>query len=157
VTNEVRRQRFEREARAVSVLSHPNICALYDVGEQDGVPFLVMEFVEGDSLASRLHRGPLPLKDVQRIGLEVADALDHAHRQHIVHRDLKPANIMLSPTGAKLLDFGLARLTDADVAHAASTAVHRVDTLTEEGAIVGTIQYMAPEQLEGGTIDARTD
>src|SRR5258707_1651876 len=115
VADPARRQRFEREARAVSSLSHPHICTLYDVGEQDGSPFLVMEYLEGEALASRLHRGPLPLKAAIRIGLEIADALDHAHRQRIIHRDLKPGNIMFTRDGsAKLLDFGLARLVNAE-------------------------------------------
>jgi eukaryotic-like serine/threonine-protein kinase len=156
VPTTARRQRFEREARAVSALNHPNICTLYDVGEQDGIPFLVMEFIDGESLAARLQRGPPQVKEAVRIAAEIADALDHAHRQHIVHRDLKPGNVMLSRTGAKLLDFGLARLTQPATV-SVSTAPGRVDTLTEDGVILGTVQYMAPEQLEGREADARTD
>jgi len=104
------RQRFEREARAVSSLNHPHICALFDVGRQDSTDFLVMEYLEGETLAHRLSRGPLPTEQVLRYGIEIADALDKAHRQGIVHRDLKPGNVMLAKSGAKLLDFGLAKL-----------------------------------------------
>jgi Tol biopolymer transport system component len=158
VADASRRQRFEREARAVSSLSHPHICTLYDVGEQDGSPFLVMEYLEGETLASRLHRGPLPLKEAIRIGLEIADALDHAHRQRIIHRDLKPGNIMFTRDGsAKLLDFGLARLVNAEPSATGVTVRDRDETLTEEGTILGTVQYMAPEQLEAREIGTRTD
>jgi serine/threonine protein kinase len=158
VGNLSRRQRFEREARTISHLSHPHICTLFDVGENDGSPFLVMEYLDGETLAARLQRGPVPSKDALRIGIEIADALDHAHRQRIVHRDLKPGNVMLTRTGAKLLDFGLARLADVDfMVQTGATLVGRVETLTEEGTIVGTVQYMAPEQLEARDTDARTD
>lgn len=105
----VRKQRFEREAKAISGLNHPNICTLYDVGSQDGVDYLVMEYVDGESLAQRLTKGPLPIEQLLKVGREIADALDKAHRSGIIHRDLKPGNIMLTKTGAKLLDFGLAR------------------------------------------------
>src|SRR5262245_35139137 len=154
-----RRQRFEREARAVSRLSHPHICALYDVGEQDNLHFIVMEYLEGETLSDRLRRGPLPINHALRYAIEVADALDHAHRQGIVHRDLKPANIMLTRAGAKLLDFGVARLQTTEVAAAGSLTAHVTQTqsLTEEGTILGTLQYMAPEQVEGRETDARTD
>jgi serine/threonine protein kinase len=154
-----RRQRFEREARAASRLSHPHICALYDIGEQDQVHFIVMEFLEGETLGERLRRGPLPLTQVLCRAIEIADALGHAHRQGIVHRDLKPANVMLTRTGAKLLDFGIARITESEVGEANSEASGVIDTqpLTEEGLILGTLQYMAPEQLEGQETDARTD
>ena len=145
-------QRFQREALAISKVSHPYICALYDVGEQGGVQFIVMEHLEGETLAQRLARGPLPLDQVLRLAIEIAGALDHAHRQGVVHRDLKPANIMLTKAGAKLLDFGIAAL-QGDIP--ASRAVDH--TLTEEGAILGTFQYMAPEQLEAKPIDARAD
>src|SRR5213078_3029122 len=104
------RQRFEREAKTISSLSHPHICALYDVGNQDGVEYLVMEYLEGETLADRLARGPLPLEQMLRFGIEIADALDKAHRQGIVHRDLKPGNVMLTKSGVKLLDFGLAKV-----------------------------------------------
>jgi Tol biopolymer transport system component len=149
------RQRFEREARAVSQLSHPHICALYDVGDEQGQPFLVMEYVEGETLARRLRRGPLPWHEVLRYAIEIVDALDHAHGAGVVHRDLKPSNIMLTRSGVKLLDFGLAQWRlepDAAAPRGAFT-----ETLTEDGAIVGTVQYMAPEQLEAKPADARSD
>jgi len=152
------RQRFEREARAVSALSHPNICALFDVGQQDGIDFLVMEFLEGESLAQRIAKGALPSEQLLRIAIEVADALDKAHRRGLVHRDLKPGNVMLTKTGAKLLDFGLAKSTGLGAAGAGLTASPTLSNpLTAEGAIVGTFQYMAPEQLEGKEADARSD
>jgi Tol biopolymer transport system component len=151
------RSRFEREARTISSLSHPHICTLYDIGHQDGVEFLVMEYLEGETLAQRLARGPLPLPDALRLGAAVADALDRAHRQGIVHRDLKPGNIMLTRAGAKLLDFGLAKLEPAPVAAAVQSLVTATTPLTERGSLIGTIQYMAPEQLEGREADARTD
>ena len=151
-------ERFEREAKVVSSLNHPHICSLYDVGEQAGVRFLVMELLEGETLAFRLTRGPLPLDEALRTAVQIADALSRAHRQGIVHRDLKPANIMLTRQGAKLLDFGLARI---DAAAPGSTALTLPPTqeraLTHAGTILGTFQYMAPEQLEGREADARTD
>jgi eukaryotic-like serine/threonine-protein kinase len=153
-----RQERFRREARAISSLTHPHICTLHDVGEQDGVGFLVMEHLSGETLAHGLLRGPLPLDDVLRIGAELADALDAAHRHGLTHRDLKPANVMLTPSGAKILDFGLAKWhgsnSDAAISAAAAT-VH--PTLTQVGTVVGTIQYMAPEQVEGKPADARSD
>jgi serine/threonine protein kinase/Tol biopolymer transport system component len=157
--NAVRRERLTREARAVSRLSHPHICPLYDLGEQNGLQFLVMEYLEGETLAQRLRRGALPIATVVRTAIEIADALDHAHQQGIVHRDLKPANIMLTHTGAKLLDFGLARFESADPVSAAAHGPRPTvtDGLTEEGAIVGTVQYMTPEQLEDRQVDSRTD
>src|SRR5467141_1329784 len=115
-----RRQRFEREAKAISCLSHPHICVLHDVGRHDGIDFLVMEYLEGETLADRLKKGALPLEQVLRYGVEIADALDKAHRQGIVHRDLKPGNVMLTKSGAKLLDFGLAKLRAPDAAESAS-------------------------------------
>ena len=157
LTNAARRQRFEREARAASTLNHPHICTVYDVGDHDGRPFLVMELIEGESLAQRLQRGPLAVDEAVRIGIEIAEALDHAHRRRIIHRDLKPANIMLAREGAKLLDFGLARVIEPEGVEIGSGAVPRLDTLTEDGTILGTVQYMAPEQLEGHSTDARTD
>jgi eukaryotic-like serine/threonine-protein kinase len=152
------RQRFEREAKTISQLSHPHICALYDVGNQDGVEYLVMEYLEGETLADRLARGPLPLEQMLRYGIEIADALDKAHRQGIVHRDLKPGNVMLTKSGVKLLDFGLAKaMAPASDAVALSSLPTREKELTAEGTILGTVQYMAPEQLEGKQADARTD
>jgi eukaryotic-like serine/threonine-protein kinase len=148
--------RFAREAKTISQFAHPHICTLYDVGSEDGVDYLVMEYLEGETLADRLERGPLPIEQVLRYGIEIADALERAHKAAIVHRDLKPGNIMLTRGGAKLLDFGLAK--EADVAGPISPSVStEKKTLTEEGTIVGTFQYMAPEQLEGGDVDARTD
>ncbi|MBI2214336.1 MAG: protein kinase [Acidobacteria bacterium] len=155
--------RFEREARVISSFNHPNICTLHDVGEKDGLGFLVMEYCEGESLASRLARGPLPLEQVLRIGTEIASALDRAHHGGIVHRDLKPGNIMLTKGGAKLLDFGLAKPSVAIGSGAHPSGPSLMDGATEqkpltaEGAIVGTFQYMAPEQLEGSDADARSD
>jgi eukaryotic-like serine/threonine-protein kinase len=151
------KQRFEREARAISSLNHPNICTLHDVGHQDGPDFLVMEFLEGETLADRLRKGPLPLDQVLKYGAQIADALDRAHRSGIVHRDLKPGNIVLAATGAKLLDFGLAK----PVCPLASGMTLTADTprvaMTEEGTIVGTFQYMSPEQVEGKELDGRSD
>ncbi|PYQ67390.1 MAG: hypothetical protein DMF54_04360, partial [Acidobacteria bacterium] len=155
------RQRFEREAKTISQLSHPHICALYDVGNQDGVEFLVMEYLEGEALSNRLVKGPLAFDQVLRYGLEIADALDRAHRQGVVHRDLKPANIMLTKSGVKLLDFGLAKMVAPAAARSgASLTTLPTQTgrdLTAEGTILGTFQYMAPEQLEGRDADARSD
>jgi Tol biopolymer transport system component len=151
------RTRFEREARAISALNHPNICTLHDVGHQDGVDFLVMEHLEGQSLAARLATGALPMDEVLKVGTQIADALDKAHRQGLVHRDLKPGNIMLTRSGAKLLDFGLARATVAGTTTDLSQSPTSTRALTTEGAIVGTFQYMSPEQLEGGEADARSD
>jgi dipeptidyl aminopeptidase/acylaminoacyl peptidase len=153
----VRKQRFEREAKTISSLNHPHICVLYDVGHQDGTDYLVMECVEGETLAKRLEKGPLPLEQVLKYGAQIADALDKAHRSGVVHRDLKPGNIMLALTGAKLLDFGLAK----PVSPLASGMTLTADTLrapmTEEGTIVGTFQYMSPEQVEGKELDGRSD
>src|SRR5713226_7778793 len=152
------RQRFEREARAVSALNHPHICTLHDVGSQDGTEFLVMEYLEGETLAARLEKGPLPLEQVLKVGIEVADALDKAHRQGIVHRDLKPGNVMLTKSGAKLLDFGLAKAAPPLAAGATLTAAAtRTTPVTQQGTIVGTFQYMSPEQVEGKEVDTRTD
>jgi Tol biopolymer transport system component len=153
------RDRLQREARAISALNHPHVCTLHDVGHHDGVDYLVMELLEGESLAERLERGALPLADVLRYGIEIAEALDQAHRLGIVHRDLKPGNVMLTRSGSKLLDFGLARSQrSAEPAAAGLAAMPTVDRpLTAEGTLVGTFQYMAPEQLEGLAADARTD
>lgn len=149
-------QRFEREAKTISQLNHPNICTLHDVGVDNGTSFLVMELLEGETLADRLTRGPLPLSDVVRYGAQIADALDRAHRAGIVHRDLKPANVMMTKPGAKLLDFGLAK-PSAMATNISGTRATEQKPLTQEGTIVGTFQYMAPEQLEGIDADARTD
>jgi Tol biopolymer transport system component len=156
------RQRFEREARTISQLSHPHICALYDVGQEGGVEFLVMELLEGETLADRLGRGALPMEQVLRFGIEIADALDKAHRQGIVHRDLKPGNVMLTKSGVKLLDFGLAKAIaplnrDSGLTSTPTLVGSASPNLTQEGTILGTFQYMAPEQLEGKDADARTD
>ena len=152
------RARFEREARAISQLSHPNICSLHDIGWQEDVDYLVMEYLEGETLAARLAKGPLPTTEVLRCGVEIANALDCAHRNGIVHRDLKPGNIMLTKGGAKLMDFGLARASASpSAAGALSESPTASSPLTAKGTIVGTFQYMAPEQLEGKEADARTD
>jgi Tol biopolymer transport system component len=153
------RERFEREARTIASLNHPHICTLFDTGRQDGIDYLVMEYLEGETLAHRLLKGPLPLEQVLRYAIEIADALDKAHRKGVTHRDLKPGNIMLTKTGTKLLDFGLAKLKQ-EVAPAnvqLSQLPTADDPLTAKGTIVGTLQYMAPEQLEGKEVDARTD
>jgi serine/threonine protein kinase len=152
-----RRARFEREARAISGLSHPNICALFDIGDQDGVHYVVLEYLEGRNLAERLLKGPLPVSEVLKVGVDIASALETAHRHGIVHRDLKPANVMLTKTGAKLLDFGLAKPSAALAPAAEVDAPTLSKSLTEEGVIVGTFRYMAPEQLEGKDTDGRTD
>ena len=152
------RERFEREARAVSSLNHPHICTLHDIGEQDGIHFLVMEHLEGESLADRLEKGALSLEQTLEYAIQIADALDKAHRQGVVHRDLKPGNIMLVKSGAKLLDFGLAKLkaTEATEENLSALPTEQAN-LTAEGTILGTLQYMAPEQLEGKETDSRTD
>ena len=152
------RQRFEREGRAISSLNHPHICQLYDVGDYDGAGYIVMEYLDGQTLAQRLKQGPLPLEEALRYAIQIAGALDRAHRNGIVHRDLKPANIMLTEHGAKLLDFGLARRVEFRPAVDEESGVGTLTTdLTGKGSIVGTVPYMAPEQLEGKEADARTD
>jgi Tol biopolymer transport system component len=151
------RVRFEREAKAISSLTHPNICTLYDVGNDGGVEFLVMEFLDGESLADRLSRGPLPIEQVLRVGVQIAEALDRAHRAGIVHRDLKPGNVMLTRNGAKLLDFGLAKPVETSPLGELTSMRTERRSLTEEGTILGTFQYMAPEQLEGIEVDHRAD
>ena len=167
------RERFAREAKSISSLNDPNICALYDVGEAPGTAadsasahFLVMEYLEGETLAARLGRGSLPLPEALRIAAEIASALDAAHRQGIVHRDLKPGNVFLvrrsgsstsTSSTAKLLDFGLAKFA-ANVSDPLLTAMPTATTpITAQGTLLGTFQYMAPEQIEGGDVDARTD
>ncbi|MEO8218364.1 MAG: protein kinase [Acidobacteriota bacterium] len=149
------RERFDREAQAISSLSHPHICTLFDVGSEDGIDYLVMELLEGETLADRLTRGALPLQEVYRYGTQLSDALAQAHNRGIVHRDLKPGNVMLTKSGVKLLDFGLARAATPGVVLGNAETEHR--PLTAEGTILGTFQYMAPEQLEGTEADARTD
>jgi serine/threonine protein kinase len=152
------RQRFEREAKTISQLSHPHICALYDVGHQGGVDYLVMEYLEGDTLAERVAKGPLPLELTFRYGIEIADALDKAHRSGVVHRDLKPGNVMVTKSGVKLLDFGLAKaLAPVSSASQFTALPTQAAPITREGSLLGTLQYMAPEQLEGKEADARTD
>lgn len=157
------RQRFDREARTISSLSHPNICTLHDVGQQGGIHYLVMEYLEGETLAERLRRGPLPIGQVLKHGIEICEGLEKAHRSGVVHRDLKPGNIMLTKTGAKLMDFGLAKATQASPSAATSGLTATLTTppgshpLTAQGVVVGTFQYMAPEQVEGKEADARSD
>ena len=151
------RERFDREARAISSLTHPHICALYDIGHEGGMDYLVMEYLQGESLADRLARGALPVDQVLRYGVEIADALDSAHRRGLVHRDLKPGNVMLTKSGAKLLDFGLVKYTNPTEAGQLTSLPTENRPLTQEGTILGTFQYMAPEQLEGQEADARTD
>jgi serine/threonine protein kinase/Tol biopolymer transport system component len=148
--------RFEREAKAISQISHPHICALHDVGNAEGVEYIVLEFLEGEMLADRIARGPLPMADVLRFGSQIASALACAHRAGIVHRDLKPGNVMITKAGAKLLDFGLARSASALPSPAATDATQH-KPLTQEGTILGTYQYMSPEQLAGEEVDARSD
>ena len=153
----VAKQRFEREAKTASNLNHPNICVLHDIGHQDGVDYIVMECLEGEALSQRLERGPLPLEQTLKVGAQIAEALDKAHRAGIVHRDLKPGNIMLTSTGAKLLDFGLAKPAAPVLTGATATGATPRSPMTEEGTIVGTFQYMSPEQIEGKDLDGRSD
>ena len=163
------KQRMEREAKAISALQHANICTLHDIGSQDGTGYLVMEYLEGQTLAERLGKGPLPLDQVLKIGTEIAQALENAHQQGIIHRDLKPANIMLTKAGAKLMDFGLAKPEIAISSQAVGPFTPSTPTmnlaaltsaaspLTQKGSIVGTFQYMAPELLQGAEADGRSD
>jgi eukaryotic-like serine/threonine-protein kinase len=163
------KQRFEREARSISALNHPNICHLYDIGSQNGTDFLVMEFLEGETLADRIRKGALPFVEILKIGIAVAEALAFAHRHGIMHRDLKPGNIMLTPSGAKLMDFGLAKPLSTQTSGLSSASAPSftaaptmsgptpLSPLTTAGSIVGTIQYMSPEQIEGKEADARSD
>ena len=167
------RQRFDREARALSSLSHPHICHLYDVGSQDGIDYLVMEYLEGETLASRLAKGPLPIDQLLKVGMEIAEALETAHRQGVVHRDLKPGNVMLTKSGANLMDFGLVKTGAGEIGLAAEASqapltpssptrsmaglTAKVSPLTQKGTILGTFQYMAPEVLQGAEADARSD
>jgi eukaryotic-like serine/threonine-protein kinase len=157
-SNENLRQRLEREAQAVSKISHPNICALFDIGNDQGLHYLVLELIEGETLEQRLVKDPLPLDQTVRYGAQIADALAKAHKLGIMHRDLKPFNIMVTKSGAKLMDFGLAKQTGlAPLATALNQMTADKSKLTGEGTIVGTFQYMAPEQLEGKEADVRTD
>jgi len=163
------KQRMEREAKAISALQHANICTLHDIGSQDGTNFLVMEYLEGQTLAERLVKGALPIEQVLKIGTEIAEALEKAHQHGIIHRDLKPANIMLTKAGAKLMDFGLAKpemgvisraigpLTPSTPTMNLASLTAAVSPLTQKGSIVGTFQYMAPELLQGREADARSD
>ena len=168
------KQRFEREAKTLAALSHPHICPVFDVGSQTGLNFLVMEYLEGETLAQRLTKGALPFDQALQIAVQIADALTAAHRAGVVHRDLKPGNIMLTKAGAKLLDFGLAKASPAKAGHdvqlgadvrsghlQADLEVTNAPTvpppLTAHGTILGTFQYMAPEQLEGQEADARCE
>jgi Tol biopolymer transport system component/tRNA A-37 threonylcarbamoyl transferase component Bud32 len=154
----IRQQRFEREAKTISNLNHPHICVLHDIGDQDGIDYLVMEYLEGETLAKRLEKGPLPLEQVLKYAAQIADALDKAHRSGVVHRDLKPGNIMLTASGAKLLDFGLAKPAVASANGATlTTALTESTPATKEGSVVGTFQYMSPEQVEGKEVDGRSD
>src|SRR5262250_2859906 len=140
------RERFDREARAISQLTHPHICTLYDIGESVGTAFLVMEYLEGETLEQRLKKGALPLDEALKIAIQIADALSVAHQHGIVHRDLKPGNVMLTKTGAKLLDFGLAKTSGFGIAGAGPSLPTTPANLTAQGTILGTFQYMAPEQ-----------
>src|SRR5271166_1054743 len=164
------KQRMEREGRAISSLNHPHICQLYDIGSQNGTDYLVMEFLEGETLAERLRKGAMPLAEVFKVGIAVAEALAVAHRSGIVHRDLKPGNVMLTQSGAKLMDFGLAKPLGMQTAAPGSgtappsftaaatlSGPSPLSPLTTAGSIVGTIQYMSPEQIEGKEADARSD
>ena len=160
--NSEARQRFEREARTISSLNHPNICTLHDVGHQDGTDYLVMEYLEGETLAERLRKGPLPVTQVLKYGMEICDGLEKAHRSGVVHRDLKPGNIMLTKTGAKLMDFGLAKAFVVSAEATSGLTVTQTTPagshpLTAQGTGRGTFQYMSPEQVEGTEADARSD
>src|SRR5262249_52285101 len=159
------RARFEREARAISALNHPHICVLHDVGNDHGIEYLVMELVEGETLDQRIRKGPLPVEQILKLGVEIASALDKAHRGGIVHRDLKPSNVMLTASAAKLMDFGLGKATGAAAAASGSvsamsqavTMTTPTSPVTTAGTIVGTFEYMSPEQVEGKEADGRSD
>jgi len=154
--------RFDREARTISSLNHSNICTLHDIGHQDGIDFLVMECLEGETLAARLRRGPLPMDQLLRYAIELCDGLEKAHRMGIVHRDLKPGNIMLTKSGAKLMDFGLAKATlvSVDTKSGLTATVLSPDPhhpVTAQGSVIGTFNYMSPEQVEGQEAGPRSD
>src|SRR5499427_10404498 len=153
------KQRFDREAQTVAALNHPNICTLHDVGRQGGIDFLVMEYLEGETLAARIQRGPMPLDEALKVAIQIADALEKAHGQGVTHRDLKPGNVMLTESGAKLLDFGLAKHRPMMISaqNGVATAATESLALTGPHAILGTLPYMAPEQLEGKESDTRSD
>jgi eukaryotic-like serine/threonine-protein kinase len=157
ITDSQFRTRFDREARAIAALNHPHICTLHDVGHQEGIDFLVMEYLDGQTVADRLAKGAIALDQALTTAIEIADALDKAHRQGIVHRDLKPGNVMLTKSGAKLLDFGLAKLHAAGQPVVQSIPITKSTGLTAQGSILGTLHYMSPEQLEGKEADARSD
>ncbi len=151
------KERFEREAKVIAGLNHPNICTLFDIGSEEGIDYLVMEFIEGESLSDRLAKGPLPSDELLTVAIQIADALDKAHKQGLVHRDLKPGNVMLTKDGAKLLDFGLAKLAGGPTSNPDFSGITQTTPLTSRGTIIGTMHYMAPEQLEGKEADARSD
>jgi tetratricopeptide (TPR) repeat protein len=152
------RGRFEREAKTIATLHHPHICTLFDIGNHDGIDYLVLEYLEGETLAQRLERGRLGTDEALGIATEIAGAIDDAHKQHIVHRDLKPANVMLTANGAKLLDFGLAKLrVDGAVNPSSIESTRSTPAVTAQGSLLGTLHYMAPEQLEGKEADSRSD
>ena len=151
------KERLEREAKKISQLQHPNVCTLYDVGSQGGVDYLVMEYLHGETVESRLKKGPLPIAEVLKIGSQIAEAIEAAHRRGVVHRDLKPGNVILTETGAKVLDFGLARDATPPGQAVDTQAGTLAAAITEEGSFVGTMPYMAPELLEGRAADARAD
>ncbi|MGD8922659.1 MAG: protein kinase, partial [Candidatus Zixiibacteriota bacterium] len=150
------RERFDREAKAISSLSHAHICTLYDIGQENGVGYLVMEYLEGETLSERLSRGPIPYNEMLQISIQIASGLDAAHQKGLIHRDLKPGNIMLTPAGVKLLDFGLAKI-QSDESGQRMTEITQTTPLTGANTILGTMQYMSPEQLEGKPADARSD
>ena len=156
-SNAERRERFQREAQAIATLNHPHICTIHDVGFESGLDYLVLELLHGETLASRLARGALPAQEALAIAIEIAEALERAHRAGIIHRDLKPGNVMLTPSGTKVLDFGLARITRGDTDTPASPSGDAIAPLTRASGVVGTLQYMAPEQLQGRVADARAD
>ena len=153
------RERFVREARAISALTHPNICALYDIGHENGTDYIVMQYLEGKTLAERIAHGPLPLSETLRYGIEIAEALQHAHRGDVVHRDLKPGNVVITHGGAKLVDFGLAQILQNNThthSHESSSTTDAMP-LTADGKVHGTLHYMSPEQIEGKKVDQRSD
>jgi len=150
------KERFDREAKAISSLNHANICTLYDIGQENGIDYLVMEFLEGETLSERLSRGPIPYDEMIQIAVQIASGLDSAHLQGLIHRDLKPGNVMLTSEGTKLLDFGLAK-AQFNGGAVEGTAITQTTPLTGANTILGTMQYMAPEQLEGKEADARSD